>query len=100
MIEMRSSLNCSSRHLVGTGAALLCVLAVADQSQGAIRALRKTETFTTNPVWDYRNNRIAQELPPVSVEQNFGHKVSNNAGGTPGQGAGEIGGYITPAGEP
>jgi hypothetical protein len=58
--------------------------------------LLKTETFDTDPGWDGRNNRATQ---PESrqIVQNFGFDAStSNAGGT----AGEIGGFITPAGEP
>jgi hypothetical protein len=60
----------------------------------------KTENFNVDPNWDSHNNRPATaEAPPSpqSVTQNF-RWISNtsNAGGT----AGEIGGLITPTGEP
>ena len=58
--------------------------------------LLKTETFNTDPGWDGRNNR-ATDPPPRQISQNFGFSASTaNAGGSPG----EIGGFITPAGEP
>ncbi|HKS35917.1 MAG TPA: hypothetical protein VJW76_01920 [Verrucomicrobiae bacterium] len=55
----------------------------------------KTETFDVNPNWDGRNNR-ATDPGPRQIVQNFGFSSSANAGGS----AGEIGGFITPAGEP
>jgi hypothetical protein len=58
--------------------------------------LLKTATFDTNPNWDSRNNR-ATDPGPRQITQNFGFNSSTtNAGGA----AGEIGGLITPAGEP
>src|SRR6185436_18297517 len=55
--------------------------------------LLKTETFNVNPNWDSRNNR-ATDPPPRQITQNFGYSSTTNAGGW----AGEIGGFITPAG--
>jgi hypothetical protein len=55
----------------------------------------KTETFDTNPNWDGRNNR-ATDPGPRQIVQNFGFSFTTNAGGP----VGEIGGFITPAGEP
>jgi len=56
----------------------------------------KTETFDTNPNWDARNNRAA-DPGARQIVQNFGFSSSStNAGGA----VGEIGGFITPAGEP
>ena len=57
--------------------------------------MRKTENFDTNPNWEGRNNR-ATDPGPRQIVQNFGFSLTTNAGGT----AGEIGGFITPAGEP
>jgi len=58
--------------------------------------LLKTETFDVDPGWDGRNNR-ATDPAPRQIVQNFGFiGSSSNAGGS----AGEIGGFITPAGEP
>ncbi len=58
--------------------------------------LLKTETFDTDPGWDGHNNR-ATDPGPRQIVQNFGFSGSTtNAGGS----AGEIGGFITPAGEP
>src|SRR5207253_3384259 len=58
--------------------------------------LLKTETFDADPGWDARNNR-ATDPGPRQIVQNFGYSASSsNAGGA----AGEIGGFITPAGEP
>jgi hypothetical protein len=58
--------------------------------------LLKTETFDADPGWDGRNNR-ASDPGPRQIVQNFGFDgSSSNAGGL----VGEIGGFITPAGEP
>jgi hypothetical protein len=57
--------------------------------------LLKRETFDTDPGWDGRNNR-ATDPPPRQIVQNFGYSSTANAGGA----AGEIGAFITPAGEP
>jgi hypothetical protein len=58
--------------------------------------LLKTETFDVNPNWEGRNNR-ATDPSPRQIVQNFGFSsATSNAGGS----AGEIGGAITPAGEP
>ena len=58
--------------------------------------LLRTETFGTDPGWEGRNNR-ATDPSPRQIVQNFGfNSASTNAGGS----AGEIGGFVTPAGEP
>lgn len=58
--------------------------------------LLKTERFDVDPGWDGRNNR-ATDPGPRQITQNFGFSASStNAGGA----AGEIGGIVTPAGEP
>src|SRR5436190_15245486 len=76
--------------------ALACtILAFAGSSHGQ-PLLLKTETFDADPGWDGRNNR-ATDPAPRQIFQNFGfNSSSTNAGGS----AGEIGGFITPAGEP
>ena len=57
----------------------------------------KTETFDRDPGWEGINNRSAQMREPIKIRQDFGYSEStSNAGG---RGAGEMGGYITPAGE-
>ena len=56
--------------------------------------LLKTETFNADPGWEGRNNR-ATDPGARTIVQNFGFSATSNAGGP----AGEIGGYITPAGE-
>ena len=74
---------------------LLLVTFLVEPSLGGSMLL-KTETFDTNPGWDGRNNR-ANDPSPRQIVQNFGFSVSSaNAGGSPG----EVGGFITPAGEP
>src|SRR2546428_8858679 len=76
--------------------ALACmILAFAESTHGQ-SLLLKTETFDADPGWDARNNR-ASDPGPRQIVQNFGFSSSStNAGGS----AGEIGGFITPAGEP
>ena len=55
----------------------------------------RNEKFSVDPGWDGHNNR-ATDPGPRQIVQNFGYSASTNAGGP----AGEIGGSITPAGEP
>src|SRR5688572_9743668 len=55
----------------------------------------RTETFDRDPGWHGNNNRSARELPPIEIRQDFGYSDSSRAGGK----RGEIGGFITPAGE-
>jgi hypothetical protein len=72
---------------------MISILAASTHGQPL---LLKTETFDTDPGWDGRNNR-ATAPAPRQIVQNFGFSSStSNAGGAPG----EIGGFITPAGEP
>src|SRR5581483_12042460 len=79
--------------LILSSALLLPAFATAP-AQGQM--VMKTEHFDVNPGWDEHNNR-AQNPPPRSITQNFGYSASTiNAGGP----AGEVGGLITPAGEP
>jgi hypothetical protein len=58
-------------------------------------ALLRTETFDRDPGWDGHNNRSNVPLPRM-VRQDFGYSGTSHAGG----GAGEIGGFVTPAAEP
>src|SRR5438105_15776478 len=75
---------------------LSCLISLLAQSTHAQTLLLKTETFDADPGWDARNNR-ATDPSPRQIVQNFGYSASSsNAGGA----AGEIGGFITPAGEP
>jgi hypothetical protein len=57
----------------------------------------KTESFDRDPNWLGVNNRIAQERQPIAIRQDFGFsaKTSHAGGDMPG----EIGGFVTPAGE-
>jgi len=75
--------------------ALACLLSTLAASTHGQPLLLKTETFDADPGWDRRNNR-ATDPAPREIVQNFGFSSSTNAGGP----AGEIGGFITPAGEP
>src|SRR3989442_14418510 len=71
------------------------ISALADSTHGQ-QLLLKTEPFDADPGWDGRNNR-ATDPAPRQIVQNFGFSGSTtNAGGS----AGEIRGFITPAGEP
>jgi hypothetical protein len=57
-------------------------------------AEQRRESFDKDPGWDGHNNRLAA---PQAIRQDFGWSAgTRRAGG----GAGEIGGLITPAGEP
>src|SRR2546426_878762 len=76
--------------------ALACMIWPLTGSTHGQPLLLKTETFDVDPGWDGRNNR-ATDPAPRQIVQNFGFSSpSTNAGGS----AGEIGGFITPAGEP
>src|SRR6185436_7017665 len=76
--------------------ALSCMISALAESTHGQPLLLKTETFDADPGWDGRNNR-ATDPAPRQIVQNFGfNSSSSNAGGA----AGEIGGFITPAGEP
>lgn len=55
----------------------------------------KAEAFDKDPGWQGVNHRSARELPPITIRQDFGYSETNHAGGA----RGEIGGFITPAGE-
>ena len=76
--------------------ALACMISALAESTHSQSLLLKAETFDVDPGWDGLNNR-ATDPSPRQIVQNFGFSVSTtNAGGS----AGEIGGFITPAGEP
>src|SRR5207245_8157208 len=76
--------------------ALSCMISALAESTHGQPLLLKTETFDADPGWDGRNNR-ATDPAPRQIVPNFGfNSSSSNAGGP----AGEIGGFITPAGEP
>ena len=87
---MRTASNVRLSHLF-TFIATLTLLAAPSSAQ---QMVMKTEHFNTDPGWDGHNNRT--NLPPVQILQSFGYTTSSNAGGP----AGEVGGLITPAGEP
>src|SRR5690349_924780 len=75
---------------------LACIILTLARSTHGQPLLLKTETFDTDPGWDGRNNR-ATDPSPRQIVQSFGfNSSSSNAGESPG----EIGGLITPAGEP
>jgi hypothetical protein len=69
--------------------ALVFPLCAGDQGK------TKTETFDSDPRWQGANNRSAREKELVAIKQDFGYCRSDNAGGQ----RGEIGGFVTPAGE-
>ena len=71
------------------------ILLLELSSQASADGETRTEAFDRDPGWQGVNNRSARELPPVTIRQDFGYSESNHAGGK----RGEIGGFITPAGE-
>ncbi len=77
------------------GSRQLVVLMRPDGSPPAQDATTKTERFDRDPGWDGRNN-VNDAIEPREIKQNFGYSPTAHAGGRPG----EIGGRITPAGEP
>jgi hypothetical protein len=74
----------------------IIIIATSSASVHGQTLLLKAETFDTDPGWDGRNNR-ATDPDPRQLVQNFGFSGSSTNAGGP---AGEIGGFITPAGEP
>src|SRR6185503_11607227 len=76
--------------------ALACMISTLAESTHGQTLLLRTETFDADPGWDGRNNR-ATDPGPRLILQNFGFSSSTTNAGGP---AGEIGGFITPAGEP
>src|SRR5437660_12249158 len=86
----------SKSDFLSVSLALACLISILAASTHGQSLLLKTETFDTDPGWDGRNNR-ATDPGPREIVQNFGFSGSStNAGGS----VGEIGGFITPAGEP
>jgi hypothetical protein len=60
----------------------------------------KSESFGSDPGWVGVNNRSARTIDPVPVRQDFGYSPDTaHAGGESAVGKGEIGGFVTPAGE-
>src|SRR5678816_2071906 len=72
---------------------MISILAASTHGQQPL--LMRNKKFSVDPGWDGHNNR-ATDPGPRQIVQNFGYSASTNAGGP----AGEIGGSITPAGEP
>ncbi len=58
-------------------------------------AEERLQDFATDPGWDRLNNR-SEKPNKRTIKQDFGYHTSQHAGG---ERAGEIGGFITPAGE-
>jgi hypothetical protein len=83
-----------ARAVLPSPVVIVTVVAITATAQGQSMLLR-TETFGTDPAWEGRYNR-ASDPGPRTITQNFGFSATANAGGP----AGEIGGFITPAGEP
>jgi hypothetical protein len=70
---------------------------VKDAGRVAGRMQMKTESFDRDPGWLGVNNRSARMREPVSIRQDFGFSAGTNHAG--GNSAGEMGGFISPAGE-
>src|SRR5687768_12087062 len=70
------------------------VLVVVSFTLIGLNPTTKTERFDRDPGWDGVNNRVTS--PGREVRQDFGFSKTAHAGGSPG----EIGGVITPCGEP
>jgi hypothetical protein len=81
--------------LIASASAVLCLLAAsrADDGPGHL----KTESFDRDPGWLGVNNRIGLAREPVQIRQDFGYSAGTSRAG--GREPGEIGGFITPAGE-
>lgn len=72
-------------------------ISAAEGAEADNSATLRKENFDKDPGWDGHNNRLARELPPETVQQDFGYSVSARNTGT---GSGEIGGRIQPAADP
>src|SRR3989442_7013121 len=91
---MKRGVSKSDFLSVSVRLALACMIwSLAESTHGQPLLLR-TETFDADPGWDGRNNR-ATDPAPRQIVQNFGFSSSGTNAGGP---AGEIGGFITPAG--
>jgi hypothetical protein len=86
----------SKSHFLSVPLALACLISALAASAQSQPLVLKTETFDIDPGWDGHNNR-ATDPSPRTIVQNFGFSSSSTNAGGP---AGEIGGLITPAGEP
>lgn len=64
-------------------------------SGSRVPAEERHQSFDKDPGWEGQNNR-AQRPEPRQVRQDFGYSTTRHCR----SGAGEIGGFITPAGEP
>jgi len=73
----------------------IAALAPAFPLEAADPGRTKTETFDADPGWEGVNSRSAREQESIPIRQDFGYRRSSRAGGK----LGEIGGFITPAGE-
>src|SRR5437667_12673683 len=94
--ELKSGASKSHFLSVSVRLALACMILTLATSTHGQPLLLKTETFDTDPGWDGRNNR-ATDPAPRQIVQNFGFSSSTTNARGP---AGEIGGFITPAGTP
>ncbi len=72
--------------LLGTAMSLGCL--------PALLAEERIQRFDSDPGWEGTNHR--PRTPPRKVRQDFGYSATKHAGGQ----VGELGGFITPAGEP
>jgi hypothetical protein len=70
------------------------LLSILFLSSVLLPGAERSQSFDTDPRWDGHNNRPAGE--PREVVQDFGYSATKTSTATPG----EIGGTITPAGEP
>jgi len=86
------------RLLSGAACLFAASWAQAQQETQTDTMLLKTESFDRDPNWEGVNNRSARAHDPLKIRQDFGFspKTSHADGRSPG----EIGGFITPAGEP
>src|SRR5262245_30237897 len=86
-------MNTSRRHARAVAAFTFGLILNGSALKGF--AAERTQQFDRDPGWDGHNNR-ATWVPTREVRQDFGYSPSSHAGG----GAGELGGFITPAAEP
>lgn len=89
------------RFTIGEGGVLYSFTIESQDAQPTAKEvdgmLLKTEAFDRDPGWEGVNNRSARQHEPIQIRQDFGfsEKTTKSGGAAPG----ELGGFITPAGE-
>jgi hypothetical protein len=74
--------------------------AIPETQTSSLSGTMKFESFDRDPGWEGVNNRSARTIDPVPVRQDFGFSPDTaHAAGETATAKGELGGFVTPAGE-